>query len=108
MVLGDVRDAVGLARAVRGAGTVVSAVHGLTGPGGVSPASVDRAGNANLIHAAARAGATFVLVSVVGASPGHPIGLFRAKHAAEETLLRRHSRPAGIPRTCPKPAYTQP
>ena len=42
--------------------------------------------NANLIDAAARAGAAFVLVSVVGASPGHPIGLFRAKHAAEDTL----------------------
>jgi len=47
---------------------------------------VDRAGNANLIGAAARAGATFVLVSVVGAGPAHPIGLFRAKHAAEEML----------------------
>ena len=47
---------------------------------------MDRDGNANLISAAARAGATFVLVSVVGAGPAHPIGLFRAKHAAEEML----------------------
>jgi NADH dehydrogenase len=69
-------------------------VHGFAGPGRVSPASVDQAGNANLIHAAARAGAAFVLVSVVGASPGHPIGLFRAKHAAEEAL-----RSSGIPWT---------
>jgi NADH dehydrogenase len=69
-------------------------VHGFAGPGGVSPASVDRAGNAHLIHAAARAGAAFVLVSVVGASPGHPIGLFRAKHAAEEAL-----RASGLPWT---------
>jgi uncharacterized protein YbjT (DUF2867 family) len=75
-------------------GTVISAVHGFAGPGGVSPASVDRAGNANLIDAAALAGAAFVLVSVVGASPGHPIGLFRAKHEAEETL-----RTSGIPWT---------
>ena len=73
---------------------MVSAVHGFAGPGGVSPASVDRAGNAHLIHAAARAGAAFVLVSVVGASPGHPIGLFRAKHAAEDML-----RSSGIPWT---------
>ena len=79
---------------VRGADTVVSAVHGFAGPGGVSPASVDRAGNANLIEAAARAGAAFVLVSVVGASPDHPIGLFRAKYAAEETL-----RASGVPWT---------
>ena len=92
VVRGDVRDPVQVARAVRGACTVVSAVHGFTGPGGVCPASVDRAGNASLIGAAARAGATFVLVSVVGAAPSHPIGLFRAKHAAEETL-----RASGIP-----------
>src|SRR5213079_1529584 len=78
----------------RGAGMVIAAVHGFAGPGGVSPASVDRAGNAHLIAAAARTGAAFVLVSVIGASPGHPIGLFRAKHAAEEVL-----RTSGIPWT---------
>jgi NADH dehydrogenase len=82
----DVRDAAAVGRALRGATTVVSAVHGFAGPGGVSPASVDRAGNANLIGAAAREGAGFILLSVVGAGPDHPIGLFRAKHAAEETL----------------------
>jgi uncharacterized protein YbjT (DUF2867 family) len=90
----DVRDPAGVARALRGASTVISAVHGFAGPGGVSPASVDRGGNAHLIEAAARTGAAFVLVSVVGAAPGHPIGLFRAKHAAEETL---HA--SGIPWT---------
>jgi uncharacterized protein YbjT (DUF2867 family) len=94
VVHGDVRDPAAVARALRGAGTVISAVHGFAGPGGVSPASVDRAGNAHLIEAAARTGAAFVLVSVVGASAGHPIGLFRAKHAAEETL---HA--SGIPWT---------
>ena len=90
----DVRDAAAVGRALRGAATVVSAVHGFAGPGGVSPASVDRAGNANLIAAAAREGAGFVLVSVVGAGPDHPIGLFRAKHDAEETL-----RASGVPWT---------
>jgi uncharacterized protein YbjT (DUF2867 family) len=98
VVRGDVRDPSSIARALRGAGTVISAVHGFTGPGGVSPASVDRAGNAHLIEAAARTGAAFVLVSVVGASPGHPIGLFRAKHAAEETL-----RASGVPWTIVRP-----
>ena len=83
---GDVRDPGSLTRALRGASTVISAVHGLAGPGGVSPASVDRAGNAHLIDAAARTCAAFVLVSVMGASSGHPIELFRAKHAAEEAL----------------------
>ncbi len=85
-VRGDVRDPGSVRQALRGASTVVSAVHGFAGPGHVSPASVDRDGNANLISAAAREGADFILVSVVGASPTHPIGLFRAKHAAEETL----------------------
>jgi len=94
VVRGDVRDAVGAGRALRGAGTVISAVHGFAGRGRVSPASVDGTGNANLMDAAVRAGAAFVLVSVVGASAGHPIGLFRAKHAAEERL-----RASGIPWT---------
>jgi len=94
VVCGDIRDGAAVAGAVAGAEMVISAVHGLAGPGGVSPASVDRAGNANLIGAAAGAGAAFVLVSVVGASPGHPIGLFRAKHAAEQIL-----RASGIPWT---------
>jgi uncharacterized protein YbjT (DUF2867 family) len=92
VVHGDVRDPGNIARALQGAGTVISAVHGFAGPGGVSPTSVDRDGNARLIDVAARTGAAFVLVSVVGASPGHPVGLFRAKHAAEETL-----RASGLP-----------
>jgi NADH dehydrogenase len=89
---GDVRDPASITRALRGAETVISAVQGFAGPGGVSPASVDRAGNAHLIAGAARAGAAFVLVSTVGASPSHPVELFRAKHAAEEML-----RASGIP-----------
>ena len=94
VVRGDVRDPASIAGALRGAGTVISAVHGFAGPGRVSPAMVDRAGNARLIDAAARTGAAFVLVSVVGAAPDHPIGLFRAKHAAEQAL-----RASGIPWT---------
>ena len=85
-ICGDVRDRASLDPALRGASIVISAVQGFAGPRGVSPTSVDQAGNANLISAAARAGADFVLVSVVGASPAHPMELFRAKHAAEETL----------------------
>jgi uncharacterized protein YbjT (DUF2867 family) len=94
VVRGDVRDPASVAAALDGADTVISAVHGFAGPGRVSPATVDRAGNAHLIAAAARAGAAFVLVSVVGSAPRHPIGLFRAKHAAEETL-----RASGLPWT---------
>jgi NADH dehydrogenase len=94
VVRGDVRDPAQVAQAVRGAGMVISAVHGFAGSGRVSPATVDRAGNGNLIGAAARVGAAFILVSVAGAAPGHPIGLFRAKYAAEDML-----RASGIPWT---------
>jgi len=94
VVRGDVRDSASLAHALRGATTVISAVHGFAGPGGVSPAAVDQVGNANLISAATRTGAAFILVSVVGAAPSHPLELFRAKDAAERAL-----RSSGIPWT---------
>lgn len=86
VVRADVRDRAGIRAALGDATTVVSAVHGFAGPGRVSPASVDRDGNANLIDAAAKLGAHFVLMSVVGAAADHPMELFRAKHAAEQYL----------------------
>jgi uncharacterized protein YbjT (DUF2867 family) len=85
-VLGDVRDPVSIAAAVAGVDVVVSAVHGFAGPGGVTPASVDRDGNIHLIEAARAAGADIVLMSVVGAAPDSPLELFRMKHAAESAL----------------------
>jgi uncharacterized protein YbjT (DUF2867 family) len=85
-VTGDVRDRASLAPAVRGADVVVSAVHGFAGSGGVSPATVDRQGNINLIDAATEAGAEVVLMSVVGAAAGSPMELFRMKYAAEQHL----------------------
>ena len=70
-----------------GVSTVVSAVQGFAGPGDVSPQTVDRAGNANLIEAAQGAGVGhFILTSVVGAAPDSPLELFRAKHDAEQQL----------------------
>jgi uncharacterized protein YbjT (DUF2867 family) len=86
IVVGDVRDPAGITEALDGVATVVSAVHGFAGPGRVSPRSVDRDGNANLVDAAARVGADLVLVSTVGASPDSPMELFRAKHQAEQHL----------------------
>ncbi len=88
VVSGDVRDASSLIPAMAGVTTVVSAVHGFSGTGGVSPASVDRAGNINLIDRAVGAGASVVLMSVVGASPDSPMELFRMKYAAEQHLQR--------------------
>ena len=86
IVTGDVRDRASVERAMSGVTTVVSAVQGFAGPGRVTPASVDRDGNANLIEAAAGVGADVILMSVVGASPTSPMELFRAKYDAEERL----------------------
>lgn len=94
IVTGDVRDAASLPAAVHGCDMVVSAVQGFAGPGGISPASVDRDGNNCLIDAAAAAGAACVLMSVVGAAPDNPMELFRMKYAAEE-----HARAVGLPLT---------
>jgi uncharacterized protein YbjT (DUF2867 family) len=86
IVQGDVRDRGSLERAMQGATTAVSAVHGFAGPGRVTPASVDRDGNANLVDVAEAAGADVVMMSVVGASSASPMELFRAKDAAEQHL----------------------
>jgi uncharacterized protein YbjT (DUF2867 family) len=94
IVVGDVRDPADVRRAVAGADTVVSLVQGLAGPGGVSPASIDRDGNIHLIDAAAEAGADVVLMSVIGASLDSPMELFRMKAAAE-----RHLRQSTVPWT---------
>ena len=86
VVAGDVQRG-SLAAAVQGCTCVVSAVHGFAGPGRTSPEAVDRAGNQNLITAATAAGVSrFVLVSVAGAAPDHPMSLHRMKYAAEQQL----------------------
>jgi uncharacterized protein YbjT (DUF2867 family) len=82
----DVRDRASMKAALQGVTVAVSAVQGFAGPGRVSPESVDRDGNANLVDAAAEVGADVVMLSVVGASAQHPMELFRAKHAAEAHL----------------------
>lgn len=94
LIVGDVRDPSCLPTAMDGVRTVVSAVHGFAGPGRVTPATVDRDGNANLVRAARTVGADVVLISVVGAAPDHPIELFRMKAAAEDFL-----RSSGVPYT---------
>jgi len=86
VVIGDVRDPVSTMTAAVGVDVVVSAMHGFAGPGGVSPATVDRDGNTHLIKAAQSAGAELVLMSVVGAAPDSPFELFRMKYAAETVL----------------------
>jgi NADH dehydrogenase len=86
IAVGDVRRPETLPAAVGDVDVVVSAVHGFVGTGGVSPESVDREGNANLVAAARAAGAAVVLMSIVGAGPDSPMELFRCKWAAEDQL----------------------
>jgi NADH dehydrogenase len=86
VVVGDVRQPADLGAAANGVSAIVSAVHGFVGKGHVTPASVDRDGNANLIDAARTVGAHYILMSVIGASPDHPLELFRMKAAAEQHL----------------------
>ena len=92
IVTADVRDRAGVRAALQGATTTLSAVHGFAGPGRVSPQSVDRGGNANLIDAAAELHVDVILMSVVGAAADHPMELFRAKHAAEQHLIASNAR----------------
>jgi uncharacterized protein YbjT (DUF2867 family) len=87
VAIGDLRDRAAVARAMAGVTTVVSAAHGLLGGRSAGPVEVDRDGNATLVELAQDAGAGhFVLVSIHGASPDHPLELFRMKHAAEEAV----------------------
>lgn len=90
----DVRHPESLVEPVAGCDVVVSAVHGMDPAKEGSPDTVDRDGNANLVAASAREGASVVLMSVIGAAPNHPMELFRMKWAAEENL-----RYSGVPWT---------
>jgi uncharacterized protein YbjT (DUF2867 family) len=87
LVKGDVRDPRAVATAVAGVQTIISAIQGFSGTGADNPRTVDGQGNHNLIHAAQAGGAAqFILVSVHGAAPDHPLELFRMKYQAEQEL----------------------
>jgi uncharacterized protein YbjT (DUF2867 family) len=62
--------------------------------GGARAATVDRDGNANLVEAAAAAGADLVLMSTVGTAANSPMELFRMKRAAEG-----YASASGVPTT---------
>lgn len=87
IVEADVTDERTIEPALRGASVVVSAITGFGGPGAGGASVVDDRGNAALMRAAEAAGVErFVLMSVLRASPASPVGLFRAKAAAEAAL----------------------
>ena len=87
IVSGDVQDARAVERATAGARTIISAIQGFGGAAPAGPQAVDRRGNTNLIRAA-KEGETdhFILVSIQGAAPDHPMELFRMKYLAEQEL----------------------
>jgi hypothetical protein len=86
VVVGDVRELESVAGAAEGAGTIISSIHGFIGPGGVTPVSVDRDGNANLVEAAVTNGSAFVLVSAAGVS-------IRRLRRASAVRVQRGGRP---------------
>ena len=87
VVPGDVLDPQAVERAMDGVRIVVSAIHGFSGSGDYSPRTEGYRGNSNLIQAARTAGVEhFILVSVHGAAPDHPMELFRMKYRAEQEL----------------------
>ncbi len=94
VVRADVRDPRTLVEPLTGAEVVVSTVQGFIGPGGVTPASVDRDGNRALVDVAREQGADVVLVSMTGAATDSPMELARMKAAAEQ-----HLRSSGVPWT---------
>lgn len=87
VVRGDVRNPRTLGPAMVGITTVISAISGFSGAGGSKPSTVDWQGNRNLIQTARSQGIEhFILVSIAGAAPDHPVGLYRMKYRAEQTL----------------------
>ena len=89
---GDVRDRASLATAVRGARVVVSAVQGFAGSGGVSPTTVDRQGNINLIDPA------HGRYPRPGQARTGPPGSRRTHHGPRRPHPRRGPHPPGLPR----------
>lgn len=99
VVAGDLRDPASLARACQGADAVFAAAHAFPGSGENDPRRVDLAGNRRLVDAARTAGVRhFVLTSILGTSPTHPIDLFRYKYQAEQYL-----RASGLSHTILRP-----
>ena len=87
LVKGDVLDPHAVELAAAGARTVISAIHGFSGSGAYNPRTVDWQGNRALIRAAQASGAEhFILVSIQGVVPDHPMELFRMKYQAEQDV----------------------
>lgn len=99
VIAGDLRDPASLARACAGASAALSAVTAFASKGSNTARAVDLEGNLALIAAARAAGVgRFVLISIYGARPDHPLDLWRYKYAAEQAL-----KASGMPYTIVRP-----
>ncbi len=83
-VRGDLRDPDAVEFAVRGARAVVATAHSILGRRDSPSDIVDYIGHRKLIDLAKKAGVEhFIYMSVVGASPDHPLDFFRTKARIE-------------------------
>jgi len=86
-VTGDLKDPASLVAACQGVDAVVTTANSVTRGGEDTVASVDDAGNANLVEAAQGARVRhFVFVSALGADPEHPMPFLKAKGRTEQRL----------------------
>lgn len=98
VVLGDLRDPPSLRRACEGVDAVITTAT-MSKRGDDSPENVDQRGNVALVDAAKQAGVRqFVFVSTQGASPDHPVPVFRAKG-----IVEKHLRASGVTYTILQP-----
>ncbi len=86
-VPGDLKDRGSLAAACSGVDAVVTTANSMGRGGADTIESVDRAGNRDLVDAAAAAGVErFVFVSAFGAGPDHPLPFLQAKGETEQRI----------------------
>lgn len=86
-VTGDLKDPDSLVAACQGVDAVVTTANSVGRGGEDTVASVDDAGNANLVDAAQTAGVRhFVFLSALGADAEHPMPFLKAKGQTEQRL----------------------
>ena len=85
--IGDLKDKDSLRAACAAVDVVITTANSTARGGDDTIETVDRAGNRNLVEAAAAEGVRrFIFISVLGASPDHPVPLMRAKGETEQRL----------------------
>ena len=86
-VVGDLKDAESIARAVDGVETLITTANSARRTGADDVRNVDLDGNGRLIEAARNAGVErFVFTSAIGSTPDSPVPFVAAKGIAEQRL----------------------